>query len=122
MNTNDEVWNVVQNKKGTTLSINVNHPLIKMYTSGMNSKDFKALMKLLSKSVPSVNTGNEETNTFSNDEIKAMIEKYFTAEMVKSRNVQEVYEEMCNLEPFVNYLDLLQSYFEEEVLINVKKL
>lgn len=88
----------------------------------MNSKDFKALMKLLSKSVPSVNTGNEETNTFSNDEIKAMIEKYFTAEMVKSRNVQEVYEEMCNLEPFVNYLDLLQSYFEEEVLINVKKL
>ena len=114
---NDEIWNIVQNKNGVRVALNADHPLIKLYTKDMSKRDFQLLVKLISKSVPTIHD-TDRTISFSANEIKEMTENYFVSQSLKGKNKYDIYKEICNLEPFINNLSIVQSYFEEEVFLN----
>lgn len=116
--TQGQVWNVVRNKNGTRLVINKDHPLIKDYTKDMTQKDFNALIKLLSGTIPHTDVNVIESNGvhYTDEEMYKMIQLFYLRERVKEKSNEEIHKELCSIEPFNNYLSIVEAFFEQEVL------
>lgn len=117
--TNDEIWNIKRGPSGYTYEINKNHPLVLSYTKDMSKKDFNALIKVLSKSVPILSENRELSGSFSENEINSLIEQFAIEHIViKKEKPIEVLKMMANMEPFNFHLELLNAYFEKEMNVH----
>lgn len=110
---NDQVWNLTENSKGTFLKINEKHPLIIEYTQGIDKDNFKKLMKLLSTTIPQISKQVNEEIHFTDEEVKNMLLSYIAKELTKNKTPEEIYKQACNMEPFNDYLEIVQATFEE---------
>ncbi len=121
-----EVWVLNTSKNKIECNINTNHPLIKEYTKGMDKKDVLKLFKLIAGNIPKIysSDGFNQSLSFTDDEIREYMDNFYKFEQMSRPNDYainpkkfnlEVFEKMANIEPFCDYLDLLEVYFNEEV-------
>lgn len=116
INTKGQVWNIVRNKNGTRLVINKDHPLIKDYTKDMSQKDFNALIKLLSSTIPNMNVIESNGVHYTDEEMYKMIQIFYLQERMKEKSNECIHKELCSTEPFNNYLNIVEVFYDQEVL------
>ena len=125
-NTKNEIWVTKNSSNGIICDINTSHPLIKEYTKNIDPKDLNKLFKLIAGSIPTVYASSDKSQNvyYTNDEIMEFIDNYYKNEQLtrindyslnKRKFNAEVFDKMVNIEPFCDYLDLLQTYFDTEV-------
>lgn len=124
-----EIWVTKNSTNGVICDINTSHPLIKEYTKNMNSKDLNKLFKLIAGSIPTVYSSKDSSQNsyYTDDEMMEFIDNYYKNEQLtrindyslnKKKFNAEVFDKMVNIEPFCDYLDLVQTYFDNEVNSN----
>ena len=125
-NTKSEIWVTKNSSNGIICDINTSHPLIKEYTKNIDPKDLNKLFKLIAGSIPTVYASSDKSQNvyYTDDEIMEFIDNYYKNEQLtrindyslnKRKFNAEVFDKMVNIEPFCDYLDLLQTYFDTEV-------
>lgn len=123
VNSNSQVWNIVQNSNGAKARINPDHPALKKYKEKLGSKDFKELLKLLSETVPNISTGkSNEIPRFTENEIRKMAKNIFLDELSQldgkgMKTPKDILIKILNTSPFDEYMDVVQAMFEEEGLL-----
>lgn len=121
-----EIWVTKNSSNGVICDINASHPLIKEYTKNIDPKDLNKLFKLIAGSIPTVysSSNNSQAFYYTDDEMMEFIDNYYKNEQLtrindyslnKRKFNAEVFDKMVNIEPFSDYLDLLQTYFDTEV-------
>ena len=50
---------------------------------------------------------------FTDEEVKNMLLSYIAKELTKNKTPEEIYKQACNMEPFNDYLEIVQATFEE---------
>lgn len=121
-----EIWITKNTNNKTVCDINLSHPLIKEYTKGMDPKNINKLFKLIAGSIPTIFASSDyvENVYYTDEEIMEYIDNYYKNEQLMRINDYsinrrkfnaEVFEKMANIEPFCDYLDLVQTYFDNEV-------
>ena len=124
--TKSEIWVTKNSSNGVVCDINASHPLIKEYTKNMDPKDLNKLFKLIAGSIPTIYSSSDSFQNvyYTDDEIMEFIDNYYKNEQLtrindyslnKRKFNAEVFDKMVNIEPFSDYLDLLQTYFDNEV-------
>ena len=87
------------------------------------------MFKLIAGNVPTIYASGNHENivNYSDEEIFEYMDNFYKSELIKRPNDYainkkkfnlDVFEKMACIEPFCDYLDLLQIYFDEEVSIN----
>lgn len=124
-----EIWVTKNTNNKMICNINLEHPLVKEYTKGMDPKNINKLFKLISGSIPTVYASSEylQNSYYTDEEMMEYIDNFYKNEQLirineyainrKKFNV-EVFEKMVNIEPFCDYLDLVQTYFDNEVVVD----
>lgn len=115
----EEIWKVSKKNGEYIYSINKNHPLIKNLTKGLDKKEFNELMKLLSRTVPVLNEDKKMGGSFTEEEIDDLIKSYYVDQILKNKSPDVIYKEMLNMEPYNNYRELVQAFFEREKIKKV---
>ena len=121
-----EIWVTKNSSNGVICDINASHPLIKEYTKNIDPKDLNKLFKLIAGSIPTVysSSNNSQAFYYTDDEMMEFIDNYYKNEQLtrindyslnKRKFNAEVFDKMVHIEPFSDYLDLLQTYFDTEV-------
>lgn len=122
----NEIWVTKNSTNGIVCDINISHPLIKEYTKNVDPKDLNKLFKLIAGSIPTIyaSSNNSKDIYYTDDEIMEYIDNFYKNEQLtrindyslnKRKFNAEVFDKMVNIEPFSEYLDLLQIYFDTEV-------
>lgn len=109
-----DIWTVTTKEGISHYEINANHPLFRMYTSKLDNKERKALIKLLSKSIPYYETNGDRDFNYTEKEINEMMHCFYAMKLVQGLTIKEIREIMTNTEPFLHYLDDLNVFFESE--------
>ena len=110
-------------------NINLEHPLVKEYTKGMDPQNINKLFKLISGSIPTVYASSEylQNSYYTDEEMMEYIDNFYKNEQLirineyainRKKFNAEVFEKMVNIEPFCDYLDLVQTYFDNEVVVD----
>ena len=124
-----EIWVTKNTNNKMICDINLEHPLVKEYTRGMESKNISKLFKLIAGTIPTVYASSEysQSTYYTDEEILEYIDNFYKNEQMirindyainKRKFNAEVFEKMVNIEPFCDYLDLVQTYFENEVKVD----
>ena len=124
-----EIWVTKNTNNKIICNINLEHPLVKEYTKGMDPKNINKLFKLIAGSIPTVYASSEYTRNiyYTDEDMMEYIDNFYKNEQLvrindyainKRKFNAEVFEKMVNIEPFCDYLDLVQTYFDNEVEVD----
>jgi len=124
-----EIWVTKNTNNKMICNINLEHPLVKEYTKGMDPKNINKLFKLISGSIPTVYASSEylQNSYYTDEEMMEYIDNFYKNEQLirineyainRKKFNAEVFEKMVNIEPFCDYLDLVQTYFDNEVVVD----
>lgn len=109
----EEIWKVKRTGDDYSFSINKNHPLIKRLTKNMDNKDLSDLIKILSKTVPLIGSERKFTGVFTVEEMDCLIQAHYVEQLAKNKAQDVIYSEMINMEPFNQYRELVNAFFEK---------
>lgn len=107
----EEIWKLKKKDDEYLYSINKTHPLIKRLTKDMEKKDFDELMQLLAKTVPPVGAEKKFITSFTVEEMDRLIQSYYLEQLTKNKAWQSIRDEMKRMEPFNQFLDLVDAFF-----------
>lgn len=124
-----EIWITRNSNNKVFCDINSEHPLIKEYTKNMDPKNVSKLFKLIARNIPTIYAPREHIQNayYTDEEVTEYIKNFYENEqlarindykMNKKKFDGEVFEKMANIEPFCDYLDLVQTFFDNEAETN----
>lgn len=109
----EEIWKIRKKEDEYSYSINKSHPIIKKLTKDMDKKDFNELMSILAKTVPFLSDERKFTGTFTVEEMDKLIQSYYLEQYLKNKGMDSIYNEMHHMEPFNQYGELVNAFFEK---------
>lgn len=111
---NVRIWNETNSTKGMILSVNQNHPLIKELSKDISQVKLKALLNLLSKSLPISMIQSQQTTTvsYTENEIDVLLDDFCEKLKNEGRSISDIKKAIKDTEPFKDYIDTyVISYF-----------